>query len=36
MILAGLFQWGRWIGGTYPSAIFFGEYEFPKEEDYQD
>jgi hypothetical protein len=36
LIVDRILQFGHWISGSYPSMAFFGEYEYPREEDYQD
>lgn len=34
LIIDRLLRWGHWIGSSAPSIFFFGEYEYPKEENY--
>ena len=31
-----LISLSRWVDVTHPCILFFGEYEYPKKEDYQD
>lgn len=34
LIIDRLLLWGDWFGTRTPSIFFFGEYEYPKKEDY--
>lgn len=36
LIIDRLLLWGDWIGISTPSIFLFGEYEYPKKEDYLD